>query len=105
MPLQGRTVTTRTLRVPCASLAMAAAAEAYLRDEELIDVTGIDGRHLLVPAGWSPVFVWNLAEALEPYGHDDELAQWASTAASARPDDDPGAIRNRQPATTHRADG
>lgn len=76
----------RTLRIPCATPQLAADAKAVLTSQD-VDVDGIDGRHLLVPAGWSPLFVWDLAEQLQDYGHDDELATWAVDAASSKAGD------------------
>lgn len=89
-------MTIRTLRVPCETPGDAEDAAIYLRDEEGVEVTGTDGRYLLVPAGWSPMFVWLLAEAVQTYADDEELARWAGCAASARSDDDPNAIRNQR---------
>ena len=71
----------RVLRIPCADPDRAAAAANYLRTQQ-VDVLGSHDRHVLVPAGTSPVFVWDLAEALADYGHDDELARWAADAAT-----------------------
>ena len=73
----------RILRIPCATPQHAIDAQAALTARR-IDVTGIDGRYLLVPAGWSPLFVWDLAVQMEKYGHDDELARWATDASSPR---------------------
>ncbi len=80
-------MTARTLRVPCADPAAATAAAAHLADELDVDVAGTDGRHVLVPAGWSALFVWDLAETVQHlgYSHDDELAAWANDAATAAP--------------------
>lgn len=73
----------RTLRIPCATPQLAAAAEAALTGQG-VDVNGVDGRYLLVPAGWSPRFVWDLAEQLQDYCDDDELATWAGDASSPK---------------------
>jgi len=77
----------RVLRVPCTDPPAAEAAAQNLREQQL-DVIGTDGRFLLVPAGWSPAFVWQLAEQLQSggHGHDTELAAWATdvTAVGAR---------------------
>lgn len=85
----------RTLRVPCTDPAAAERAATFLRDQEQLDVTGTDGRHLLIPAGWSALFVWDLAEMVlaHGFGDDAELARWGDSAASARSDEDPGTIR------------
>lgn len=72
----------RTLRVPCLDDEAAEKCAGMLEDNGL-DVTGTDGRFVLVPAGWSPGFVWSLAEAVSDYCIDAELARWASDAAEA----------------------
>lgn len=72
----------RVLRIPCADPQHAADAANFLRAKD-IDVLGSGGRHVLVPAGWSARFVWDLAEQLGPFAHDDELANWATAAAYA----------------------
>lgn len=78
---------TRVLSAPCTNPQAAADAANHLRTQH-VDVLGTDGRHVLIPAGWSAMFVWDLAEQLRysGYGHDDELALWAAEAANARPE-------------------
>lgn len=74
--------TIRTLRVPCVDADAAEKAAEYLRGLEL-DVKDTDDRYVLVPAGWSPGFVWALAETLGDFCIDAELARWAEDAATA----------------------
>jgi hypothetical protein len=73
----------RVLRVPCTDPPAAEAAAQSLRAQQ-VDIIGTDGRHVLVPAGGSPAFVWGLAEQLQAGGHgyDAELAAWAADATS-----------------------
>lgn len=75
---------TRVLSVPCTDPQQAANAANYLREQH-VDTIGSDGRHVLVPAGWSAMFVWDLAEALQRggFGDDAELAAWANDTALA----------------------
>lgn len=70
------------LRVPAATPELAEAAATHLR-EQGIDVDGVDGRFVLVPAGWSAIFVLDLSElmVMREFGDDDELAQWARLAS------------------------
>lgn len=49
-----------TIRIPCVDGAAAADLLAKLKADD-IDVTGIEGREVLVPTN-RPGFVWNLAE-------------------------------------------
>ena len=70
----------RTLRVPCFDAEAAETCATHLRDQG-VDVTGIDDRFVLVPAGWSPLFVWDLAENVADWCIDAELATWARRSA------------------------
>lgn len=72
----------RVLRLPCTDPATADQAARHLRERHELDVDGVDGRHVLIPAGHSPGFVWALAEAAGDYCHDDELATWAVDATA-----------------------
>lgn len=73
----------RVLRVPAATPERAEAAADHLRGQG-IDVDGVDGRFVLVPSGWSPIFVLDLSEimVLGGFTDDDEAAQWAALAGS-----------------------
>jgi hypothetical protein len=70
----------RTLRVPCFDAQAAADCAAHLRGQG-VDVAGVDDRFVLVPAGWSALFVWDLAEAVADWCIDEELARWARRQA------------------------
>lgn len=75
----------RVLRVPCTDPAAAERAATHLREQHELDVDGTDGRHVLVPAGFSAGFVWALAEVTGDYCEDAELAAWATDAAGEVP--------------------
>jgi len=76
------TTSIRTLRIPCADQQQAIDCKNALRGQE-VDVERVDGRFVLVPAGWSALFVWDLAEAVQDYCVDAELARWATREAQA----------------------
>lgn len=75
----------RILRIPCTTPATAATAANRLA--RYLDTAGTDGRHLLIPASYSPAFVWGLAQHLQAlgYGDDTELATWATDATTTPP--------------------
>jgi hypothetical protein len=76
----------RVLRVPAIDEGLAVHAEDYLLQQG-IEVNGRDGRFVLVPAGWSAIFVWDLAELMQEhdYADDAEIAAWATDVTSAAP--------------------
>lgn len=73
----------RDLRMPCIDADTAERFAAWLR-EQGVDVSGVEGRHVLVPAD-STRFVWDIADAAaRGYARENETVHAACAFLAER---------------------